>query len=646
MPEILDDTGKIVNVSQAQANAITAERRAKELKDNADTKAETLKKEVTAAASSISTKNLDNAASSAVSSFKDATSTAAGQVAGQVKGGIQSLSSKADAYKGQLNEAKANVEGLINGDTTTLKNMATDMVENAISGLLSKFGAKVEITFGQPDSDGIVLPIASTLSTDTTSADKISGILSLITGLGVGGGNLQNIVTSADPKGLLDAGKKFAEGKIGAFNGADALKGLANTALDAATSKMRSDLGVALAGAKNINKIVNQVSSINPSTGEITHSGTISSTKPNADSDESLAALQQMDSDRRTDLNVLIKKRNEIKQDLEGAKSDLSALTGGKDGAEVLSATQTEQTKRNEYTIRGEEYKSAVSNKIANNSEVGVVQGLSVETQTDIKKTLRDFAPGITEEEMNKVIALSQGDAADESEAIKILIRVSRKSYDACLAIIKSIDSTITNATKPALDIEVFPDPYVIGSYEKAWSKGKNDPVFPYISSVEELQAEIQYITREVESVIVHWSETHTNKNIGSEEINGWHLKADLDGIGYHYVIRRDGSLQRGRPINIVGQHTPGLDDLSIGICFIGGINAPTGTPNAENFLSAQSLTRSQMNTFDHFCRAVYKVFPGMVFNGHSDVDTTGENIDPGFDVPDYVLTRFGKRQS
>ena len=151
-------------------------------------------------------------------------------------------------------------------------------------------------------------------------------------------------------------------------------------------------------------------------------------------------------------------------------------------------------------------------------------------------------------------------------------------------------------------------------------------------------------VDREVTEVVVHWTETHTNKNIGSEEINRYHVGLGIDGIGYHYVIRRDGSLQRGRPVNIKGQHAPinNHDVRSISIAFVGGYNIPTGTPNPEQFLSAQSLTRSQFNTFDHFCRAFYNVFPGGQIVGHNDIDT--DEIDPGFDVIDYVHSNFGKK--
>lgn len=50
-------------------------------------------------------------------------------------------------------------------------------------------------------------------------------------------------------------------------------------------------------------------------------------------------------------------------------------------------------------------------------------------------------------------------------------------------------------------------------------------------------------------------------------EVNGW------DDIGYHWGIERVGNgvvLQTGRPETMVGAHTKGMNDQSIGICVVG----------------------------------------------------------------------------
>jgi len=606
------------------------------------TKSEELKAQVKNQANSVTTQASNQASQVAQNAVNDAKSTVAGQVAGAVSGGIQSLTAKKDAFKGQLNDAKQTAEGLLSGDLSSIENMATDMVNDAIGGLLSKFGAKVEIGFSEPDSNGVVTPISSTLSTDQTASDKISGVLSLITGLGISPGNLQSVITDASPAGLINAAKENISGNIGAFGSADSLKSLASDKVKSVTSELVAQIGPQLAASKNINKTVaNYV--VDQVTGDVTSTVQNISTPDFADdSAEFFTAIAKMEEGIDSDLSQSITQSRAAKFSEEGAKVDLENLSGGKDGGKVLNAVQSESESVSRYSKKVSEMESKVRTK-TRNPDIGIVAGISADTLSQLNKQVKAFAPTLSEESIAKIIALSQGDVADESEAIRILSDITGKSFSDIKAFLKSLDVTISASTKPAVDNNVFAPPYVIGSYEKTWEKGTNDPVFPYISSVAELQAEVNHIEREFESVIVHWTETPTNKNIGSEEINALHVELGLDGIGYHYIIRRDGSLQRGRPVGLEGQHAPGFDEKSIGIAFVGGVNAPSGTPNEGNFLSAQSLTRSQLNTFDHFCRAMYNKYPGVLILGHSDVDFTGENIDPGFDVPDYVLTRFGK---
>lgn len=607
-----------------------------------------LKTQVKNASKSISTEGVETAAEDAKNALLDAGQSVAGQIAGQVQGGIESLTQNVDAFKGELKDAKKTVEGLINGNTTSLENMATDMVNNALSNLTSKFGAKVEIQFSEPDENGVILPIASSLGTDTTGDEAIADILSQITGLGVEKGELQKVITDASPEGLINAGKNLIEGKIGAFNGAETLKNLAKDGLKAVTDDLISKVLPGIIAGGDINKTVKKIIGIDSDgLGELVYTyGTVTSTGP-TDLGEFNAMIDNLSTNVETDLDTLITSASEVKQNLVAGKGDIENLSGGKDPDKVINSVQTDNTRRVKFNREVNNYDSMVTTRVAKNSEVGVVQGINSETLSDVKKQIRDFVSprGISDSEVNRVIYLSQGDKAEESEAVKLLYNKTKKDYNVIKAFLKSIDTTIYNSTRPEVSQQVFPDPYEIGSYQEQWKKGQNDPVFPYVSSVEELQAEIQFISREIDKVIVHWTETHTNKNIGSEEINAIHLEAGLNGIGYHYVIRRDGSMQRGRPVNIQGEHASPLsfDEKSLGVVFVGGINVPTGTPNSENFLSAQSLTRSQLNTFDHFCRAIYRVYPGISILGHNDIDDTGENIDPGFDVPDYVRTRFGK---
>lgn len=68
-------------------------------------------------------------------------------------------------------------------------------------------------------------------------------------------------------------------------------------------------------------------------------------------------------------------------------------------------------------------------------------------------------------------------------------------------------------------------------------------------------------------------------RNIHVNE-NGW------SDIGYHWVIRRDGSLERGRSFERIGAHCKGHNRHSIGICLIGGMSKEEKTEN--NFTRVQ----------------------------------------------------------
>jgi N-acetylmuramoyl-L-alanine amidase len=164
---------------------------------------------------------------------------------------------------------------------------------------------------------------------------------------------------------------------------------------------------------------------------------------------------------------------------------------------------------------------------------------------------------------------------------------------------------------------------------------------FSMIGTHEELEVELKSASREITGLIVHWSESYYNQDIGSEEIHSYNSKVD-GGMPYHYVIRRDGTIQRGRPIDQPGGQLPNSHDkYSIQIVLVGGINAPVGTPNPKKYLSKSSFTRKQMNTFDVFLEKAFMAWPGLQVLGHSDIDR--QQKDPGFDVPDYVYTKFGK---
>lgn len=70
--------------------------------------------------------------------------------------------------------------------------------------------------------------------------------------------------------------------------------------------------------------------------------------------------------------------------------------------------------------------------------------------------------------------------------------------------------------------------------------------------------------------IVIHCSDTPNGRPHDAAELHRWHLERGWDGIGYHYVIKIDGSIEAGRPEYWTGSHVRGHNTGSIGICLIG----------------------------------------------------------------------------
>ena len=75
-----------------------------------------------------------------------------------------------------------------------------------------------------------------------------------------------------------------------------------------------------------------------------------------------------------------------------------------------------------------------------------------------------------------------------------------------------------------------------------------------------------------MKEIIIHCSATPNGREHTAEDIHRWHTESprNWSGIGYHYVIRIDGTPEKGRPEYWQGAHAKGHNKDSIGICLIG----------------------------------------------------------------------------
>ena len=73
--------------------------------------------------------------------------------------------------------------------------------------------------------------------------------------------------------------------------------------------------------------------------------------------------------------------------------------------------------------------------------------------------------------------------------------------------------------------------------------------------------------------IILHHAEA---SHCTAADIHRWHLNNGWAGAGYHFLVRKDGSIYRLRPENKVGSHAKGANSNSIGICFEGAYMTET----------------------------------------------------------------------
>lgn len=130
---------------------------------------------------------------------------------------------------------------------------------------------------------------------------------------------------------------------------------------------------------------------------------------------------------------------------------------------------------------------------------------------------------------------------------------------------------------------------------------------------------------REIKYIVIHCSATKADPKIDLETIRGWHVnERHWKDIGYHYVIKTDGTLQKGRAENRVGAHVHGYNQESIGICYVGGFDND-GTPD-------DTRTPKQVATMTDLVRSLLIDYPGAEVLGHHDFPMVNKAC-PCFDV-------------
>lgn len=130
--------------------------------------------------------------------------------------------------------------------------------------------------------------------------------------------------------------------------------------------------------------------------------------------------------------------------------------------------------------------------------------------------------------------------------------------------------------------------------------------------------------------IIIHHAAART---CTVQQIHQWHLNNGWSGIGYHFFIRKDGSIYRGRPEHTVGCHASGGNYNSLGVCFEGDYMAEHTMPKAQlksgNALVAHLKHRYIIKAVQKHLQVSDTDCPGLYFPFLQIIDANGAIISP-----------------
>ena len=119
---------------------------------------------------------------------------------------------------------------------------------------------------------------------------------------------------------------------------------------------------------------------------------------------------------------------------------------------------------------------------------------------------------------------------------------------------------------------------------------------------------------RTITLLILHCSAVGPDQTSSAAQIDTWHRQRGFHlGIGYHYVVRRNGEVECGRPEYMVGAHCLNHNAHSIGICYEGGLNA-RGQP-------ADTRTEAQKAALRTLLEELHSRYPQALIVGHHDLN-------------------------
>ena len=116
---------------------------------------------------------------------------------------------------------------------------------------------------------------------------------------------------------------------------------------------------------------------------------------------------------------------------------------------------------------------------------------------------------------------------------------------------------------------------------------------------------------RLISKIIVHCTATKEGQTVTAADVTKWHKQRGFNTIGYHFLIGLNGEIWEGRPIEQAGAHAEGHNANSIGICYVGGLDA--------NLKPKDTRTAAQKESLLNLIKELKQKYPTATVHGHRE---------------------------
>lgn len=130
---------------------------------------------------------------------------------------------------------------------------------------------------------------------------------------------------------------------------------------------------------------------------------------------------------------------------------------------------------------------------------------------------------------------------------------------------------------------------------------------------------------RKITHIVVHCTATPEGRAHTVADVRQWHKAKGWADIGYHWLVRLDGTIEKGRDEAIAGAHVANHNSTTIGVVYVGGVAKNTLTPK-------DTRTAAQKNALLKLLKELKQRYPGAAILGHRDFPGVAKAC-PSFDA-------------